>query len=430
MEHATEIIKHKKNVCYVLHATCYMLDDMFGKRRVYMDYAAATPVHPEVARAVAAATKEFFGNPSAPHLEGRLARSAIDEARGKIAQSFSVKPEELVFTSGGTEANNIAIQGLVQGLRNRGAKFSDLHIVTSAMEHSSVLETVALLEKEGVLATYLASDSDGRIRPEAVASALRPETVLVTLAHVNGETGVIQPISEIARAIRSNTTVNCSKILLRIAPEARFPIFHVDAAQSPLYLDSSPHTLSADLVSYDAQKILGPKGVGVLYRDFSVPLAAVSGGGSQERNIRPGTENTPAIVGAGVAFELAKEGRAAREAGVKKIQDHLIELAEKAVPEAELIGSRKHRIANNALFAISGIDGDYLAVLMDKEGVAVTPRSACAGSGGAISDVVLAITGDSAKAKGTIRFSLGPEHTRSDCERAVLALQKCLTILK
>lgn len=394
-----------------------------------MDYAAATPVRFEVVQAVARATEEFFGNPSASHAEGRASRNAINTARSAVARSFAVKPEELVFTSGGTEANNIAIIGVIRALRDRGAAVSDLHIVTSKMEHASVLETVALLEKEGVSATYLAPDSLGRITGEAVVAVLRKETVLVTLAHVNSETGVIQPISEIGRAIHSSL-YGTAEQMTHCAPEARFPVFHVDAAQSPLYLDASPHTLHADMVSYDAQKILGPKGVGVLYRDFSVPLSAIFGGGSQERNIRPGTENTPAIVGAGLAFQLAKEGRGKREEGVAKMRDHLIELVEKAIPEAELVGSRTHRIAHTALFAIPGIDGDYLAVLMDKEGIAVTPRSACAGSGGAVSEVVLAITNDPVKAKGTIRFSIGPETSHRDCADAVAALQKSVALAR
>jgi len=400
---------------------------MFGRKRIYMDYAAATPVHPKVARTISRAIEHTFGNPSAPHAEGRAARAVLDDARTKMARSLSVKAEELVFTSGGTEANNIAILGVLRALSERGAEMKELHLITSAIEHSSVLETVALLEKDGVQATYLEPDSEGRIQSQAVLAALRPETALITLAHVNSETGVIQPLSDLTHTI--NRMGNQS-LLTRFAPEARFPVIHTDCAQSPLYLDASPHTLGVTLASYDAQKILGPKGVGVLYRDFSVPLVAVTGGGSQERNIRPGTENVPAIAGAGVAFELAKEGRVHREEEVRKIRDSLIELVQKKIPEAELIGSHKHRIANNALFTIPGVDGDYLTVLMDAEGIAVTPRSACLGSGGAISDVVLAITHDEAKARGTIRFSLGPSTSMQDCRTAVDALLTCLPIAR
>lgn len=397
---------------------------MFWKRRVYLDYASATPVDPRVARAIARATEEFPGNPSAPHEEGRSARAAVEMARTVIARSLSVKPEELIFTSGGTEANNLAIRGLIEGLRARGAHFADLHIVTSAIEHSSVLKTVAALEKEGVAVSYAKPDADGIVRPETVAKLIRPETALVTLAHVNSEIGTIQPVAKM------NDLRGRSSALSTFAPETRFPVIHADAAQSPLYLDAGPHALGADMVSYDAQKIGGPKGVGILYRNFSVPLAPLSGGGTQERSLRPGTENVPAIVGAGLAFHLAREGRAARAERVASIRDHLVDLIGKAVPDARLIGSTKHRIANNAHFVIPGVSGDYLAVLMDKEGVAVSPRSACIGSGEALSHVVLAVTGSEEDAKATIRFSLGLGTTRGDCAAAAVALRKVIPLAR
>ncbi len=396
----------------------------FSKKRIYLDYASATPLLPEVEKAVAVGMR-LFGNPSAPHTEGRAAYDAVQKARIEIARSLFVKPDELIFTSGGTEANNIAIRGVVEALRARGVPYSKQHIVSTALEHSSIIETLRTLESLGVVVSFVVPDEKGVVEPKKIVAALRPETVLVTLAHVNSECGVVQPVSDISHALSLWTKENTSAHS-KLFPETTFPILHIDAAQSPLYLEASPHTLHASLVSYDAQKVCGPKGVGILYRDFSVPLVAVSGGGSQERSIRPGTENVPAIIGAGVAFAHAKEGRVARAEKVEALREYLIELVEKAVPSSELVGHRKRRVANNAFFVIPGIEGDYLAVRMDSEGVAVSPRSACVGGGGGLSHVVLALTGDEEKARSTIRFSLGPTTSRRDIDVAVRALQRCV----
>ena len=404
---------------------------MFWKKRIYLDNASATPIDPRVARALSRALVEFPGNPSAPHKEGRSARAAVEATRAAVARSLSVKPEELIFTSGGTEANNLAIRGLIEGLCARGARYEDVHIVTTAIEHSSVLKTVATLEKEGVAVSYAEPRADGIVRAEAIATLVRPETVLITLAHVNSEVGTIQPIAEIAQM---SDLGGHSSALSRFAPETRFPVIHADAAQSPLYLDAGPHVLRADMVSYDAQKIGGPKGVGILYRDFSVPLAPLYGGGTQERSLRPGTENVPAIVGAGLAFHLAKEGRAARAERVAGVRDYLVGLVLEKVPSARLTGppagGAKYRIANNAHFVIPGVSGDYLAVLMDKEGIAISPRSACIGSSEALSHVVCVITGSEEDAKSTIRFSLGEGTTRRDCANAVAALARVIPLAR
>lgn len=371
--------------------------------------------------------EDFVGNPSAAHEEGRKALHAITEARVSVARSLSVKPEEIVFTSGGTEANNIAIHGLVHALSEKGIPHSEMHVVTSLTEHSSVLETMKIIERLGVQVTYIKPSFDGLISAESVRESLRPETVLVSLAYVNSETGVVAPIADIGRAILSWKQNRRSSFIARI-PECSFPVFHTDAAQAPMYLESGPHALQADLVSYDAQKLMGPKGVGILFRDFSVPLAPITGGGVQERKLRPGTENVPGIIGAGVAFSLAKEGREKRVERVRRLRDTLIAEVEKNIPEVKLIGHPTRRIANNALFAIPGVSGDYLSVLMDKEGIAVTPRSACVGSGGGHSHVVLALTGDLALAEGTIRFSLGPDTEEGDIHVAVRTLANVLPL--
>ena len=390
------------------------------KRRIYLDYASATPIHAAVQRAILKAMRIFPGNPSATHEEGRTAKAAVESARQTIARSLSVKPEELLFTSGGTESNNMAIRGVVEGLRRRGLTYQDLHVVSTSIEHSSVLETLHMLQREGVAVTLVDPEPSGMVSVEHIIAAIRPNTALLTVSHVNSEIGTVQPITAIGVALMKLGQKSSS--LSRAAPETRFPVLHVDAAQSSLYLDAGPHTLRADVVSYDAQKILGPKGLGVLFRDFSVPLAPITGGGSQERGIRPGTENVAGIVGTAIAFQLAKDGRAARAKKVAALRDELIQRVVKALPNASLTGSAKRRIANNAHFTIPGVDGDYLTILMDTEGIAVSPRSACSGSGGAWSHVVHALTHDDALARNTIRFSLGPTTTKKDIENAVSAL--------
>lgn len=395
-------------------------------RRVYLDHASATPTLPKVARAMARAALRYPGNPSAPHKEGIEAYEALTSARAAIAKTLATKPEELLFTSGGTEANNLAIQGLVEGLHQRGIPYKRMHIVTTTIEHSSVTETVRLLEQRGVRVSKVPPDKSGIVSPDAIIQEVVPDTVLVTMAHVNSEIGVIQPLSEMSIALKEKS--NPAPIFRKYFPETSFPLLHADAAQSPLYLDAGPHALKADLVSYDAQKIMGPKGVGILYRDFSTPLAPIFGGGSQERGIRPGTENVPGIIGARVAFEYAHQRRKERAERVGLLRDQLIKGIKTEVPSAVLIGHLRRRTPNNACFAIPHIDGDYLAVLMDEHGVSVTPRSACIGALGNRSEVVFAVTGDDSLAHGTIRFSLGPDTKKDDIRLAISSLKICFSL--
>jgi cysteine desulfurase len=394
-----------------------------------MDFASATPVLPAVVRVVAETLSKFPGNPSASHEEGRHASGVIQNARKAVASTLFVKPEEIVFTAGGTEANNIAIRGVVEALRARGCVYSDMHIITSTIEHSSILESLRMLEDIGVLVTYITPESDGIVNAKKIIDAVTKKTVLITLAHVNSEIGTIQPLSEIGTLLalwRKNHTTTVAKIV----PECLFPIFHADCSQSPLYVESGPHVLKVGLATYDAQKVMGPKGVGILYRDFSIPLSRIYGGGSQERGLRPGTENVAGIAGAAVAFVLAKKNRIDRTKKISMLRDYLVHKIKERVPDARYMGHAKKRIANNAHFAISGVDGDYLTVLMDSEGIAVSPRSACVGGGGQVSHVIQSITGDSSLAKGTIRFSLGSGLTKKDVDIAVLALERSLVTMR
>ena len=365
------------------------------KSRIYLDFAAATPMSAKVVNAYTKALT-LYGNPSAPHAEGRAAREAIEVARAQIARTLRVKAEELIFTSGGTEANNLAILGTVKG-----------HCVTTMLEHSSSKQAFKIREEQGSRVTYVKPDQKGLVSVEDVVHALRPQTVLVSLHHVQSECGVVQRVAEIARAVKA------------VNPKI---VVHVDAAQSPLWLEASPHALSADLVSYDAQKVGGPKGVGVLYRNFDIALKPIHGGGTQERSLRPGTENTAAIVAAGVAFSEMGKGKKERAEKVKKLRDLLWAEIQKLIPTAQLLGHATRRVPNNVFLAIPGVDGDYLSVLLDSRGVAATPRSACLGSGGALSETAYALTHDESLAASTVRFTLGPTTTKADVLRAARTL--------
>lgn len=374
---------------------------MSRHRRTYLDFGASQPLLPRVLRAYTRVLA-LYGNPSAPHEEGRRSREALEDARVRIARTLAVKPEELVCTGSGTEANALAILGTKRG-----------HCVTTAIEHSSSKKSFRIKEEHGSRVTYVKPDALGLVSVESVLAALRPQTVLVSLHHTESESGVVQRVRDIALAVK------------KVNPHT---IVHVDASQSPLWFDAGPHALGADLVTYDAQKVGGPKGVGILYRDFSVPLTPIMGGGTQERSLRPGTENVPAIVAAAAAFEEAAKGRRVRAERVRRLRDELWRRVQAAVPEARVLGSLKRRAPNNLFLAIPGVDGDYLAVLMDAEGVAVTPRSACLGSGGAVSETAFLLTNDESLAASTIRFTLGPTTRMQDIVHAARALEKVLPL--
>lgn len=393
------------------------------KKRLYMDFASSAPLHPRVARAMRRALS-VYGNPSAPHEEGREAKKLLEDARQRIARILSVKSESLIFTGSGTESNNLAIHGVVEALLKRGALYADMHIITAVFEHPSVLEPIRALEARGVAVTYLAPTSEGFITPAAVSAAIRPETVLVSVAAAQGELGVLQDIRGISRVLEAFKKARAQKAEA-FAPEAAFPILHTDASQS-LFADFSPEKLQADMATYDAQKLMGPKGAGLLYKHSSVPLAPFVRGGSQERRARPGTENVLAAVGMAEAFEVAHEKRAGRAVRVRTVRDYLAALLAKEIPQAHINGSMEARLPNNLNISIPGVDGDYLAVLLDKEGIAVSPRSACIASG-EVSPAVAALGADDASARGTIRFSFGPSVTMADARRAALTLKKALS---
>jgi len=396
------------------------------KKRLYMDFAAATPLRREVEREMLRGMKAY-ANPSAPHEEGRKARSLIDSARSRIARTLAVKPENLIFTAGATEANNLAVGGVIEALVRKGAKPEDLHIITSGFEHLSLEAPVAYWKEQGVAVSYVTPNEEGIITPASVEKLIRPETVLVSIVAVQSEIGQIQPLKEISRMLEIYRQKR-EQTAVAFAPETPFPLLHTDASQSLLFVDLSPERLGVDLATYGAQKIQGPKGVGVLFKHSAVTLEPLMRGGKQERGVRPGTENVSGIVGAAKAFELAAKTRKSRTKQVERVRDFMVKLLEKEIPRAEINGGFKHRIANNINISIPGADGDYLAVLMDTEGVAVSARSVCVANGEG-SRTIESLGKGKEYALGSLRFSFAPWVTKEDARRAVNALKKSLEVI-
>ncbi len=400
--------------------------------RIYMDFAASTPVDPRVVAAMAPYWSERYGNPGALHEEGVTARRAVEHARGVVSKALGAEPREIIFTASGTESNALAIFGLVKRYeQEHGYDISGAHVVTSTIEHPSVLEGFRELERRGVAVSYVGTDRDGRFDLAALARALRPETLLVSLMYVNNEVGTIEPLHEAAKLIRkmrkkttSSTFQSPSHPVTQSAshPVTQSPFFHSDASQAPLWLPLRVAALGVDLLSLDGQKLMGPKGIGALYVKDGTPIThPLFTGGRQERGLRPGTEPVPLIVGLGEALRIAEEERGQNAARTAELRDYFIDELLRAVPGVELNGSRSERIANNVNISLPGFESEQLIIALDARGVASAARSACISEGEG-SYVVRALGKGQSEAVSSLRFSLGPHTTREDVDQCVRAL--------
>ncbi|MEM9336539.1 MAG: cysteine desulfurase family protein [Patescibacteria group bacterium] len=388
------------------------------KKRLYLDMAAATPVRKGVLEAMQPYFAEQFGNPSAIHAEGRQAKVAISEAREKLARLLHIRPEGVYFTGSGTEANNTAIYGYVRHLlEEEGKSFSDLTIISTKLEHPSVIEVLKHLEDQGVTVAWVNVDEAGKVDEKHLSELLDEKVVLVSLAYVNSEVGVVQPVRRIARAIKKYNQEQDMNILL-----------HADAAQAPLWLSCDMDQLGVDMMTLDAGKCFGPKGMGVLALRRGVSVKGVILGGGQETGVRAGTENTALIVGGVEAFSLAQGNYEMRASETKELRDYFISELQQAIPEVVLNGPvGLDRVANNVNISIPGLDTEYAVVVLDSKGVAASTKSACSGAGGGESVVVKTITGDAARATSTIRFTLGSELSKSDIDYVVKTLKEHVT---
>jgi cysteine desulfurase len=374
---------------------------MFTKSRVYLDYAAATPLSKKVFSAMKPYLTEVFGNASAIHREGAVAKRAVEEAGERVARALQIREEQVTFVSGGTESNNLAIGGTVEKLRSEGRAYADMEVVTTAIEHPSVMEMMKALEAKGAVVRYVEVDGEGFVKLESLRALLSEKTVLFSVAYANSEIGVVQKLHALKKVLTEGEKKFGTKIF-----------FHVDAAQAPLWLPCQLDRVYADLLSFDTGKCNGPKGVGLLVRSRRAMVAPTLFGGGQESGLRPGTENTAGIVGASVALEEAQKDFKKRAEKVVKVRDAGIAHLLKEIPRAVLNGPvSEDRLANNINISIPGLDTEFATVVLDKHGFAVSTKSACAGAGGGESKVVSAISGDPARSRSTLRISLSPETT-------------------
>lgn len=364
-------------------------------RKVYLDHNASTPVHPEVVAEMAPYWSEVYGNPSSVHGFGRAARAAVDTARERIARFLGVTPEEIVFTSGGTESDNLALKGLAAA-RGRG------HIITSRIEHHAVLRTCQALEAQGFAVTYLPVDEYGRVSPEDVKRALRPDTIAISIMHANSEVGTLQPVAAIGALAREHGVV-----------------FHVDAVQTFGKVPIDVSAWGIDLLSFSGHKIYGPKGVAGLYIRRGTRMAAVQHGGDHERRRRAGTENVPGIVGLGKAVEIRAREMHEEARRLTALRDRLWEAVRERIPEVRLNGHPTERLPGTANLAFRHVESESIVLGLDLKGVAVSAGSACTAGHVEPSHVLVAMGVPLDWAMGAVRFSLGRSTTAEDIDYAV-----------
>jgi len=373
-------------------------------KRIYLDHAAATPVDPAVFKAMKPFFSEQFANPSSFHTDGLEVQRAVAAARKSIASIISAHDEEIIFCSGGTESDNLAIQGIVRAHKAHGN-----HVITSAIEHHAVLELLKRMEKKGEIElTVIGVDAEGIISPQEVISAIRPETVLISIMSANNEIGTIQPIAEIGREL----------LRYRKAHDGICPYFHTDACQYAGVASIDPEKSHADLITFNASKIYGPKGAGALYVRRGIKLEPMIIGGGHERGIRSGTENVPAIIGLAKAMELAHAGMEKENARLTKLRDRLIEGLLK-IPKSRLNGHAEKRLPNNANITFLDIEGEAALLYLDAQGVRCSTGSACASSSLDPSHVILALGVSYEAAHGSLRFSLGHSTTKEEIETVI-----------
>lgn len=363
--------------------------------QIYLDYCATTPVHPDVRAAMLTALGDDFGNPSSMHWAGRRAGELVSQARADVATCVGASPQEIYFTSGATEADNLALLGV---MRRYGP--GKAHLITTAVEHHAILHAAAQLEKEGYAVTVLPVDRQGRVDPQAVRNAIRPETVLISVMLVNNETGAIQPVAEIG-------TVAQEKGIL----------MHTDAVQGMGLLDVNVDTLKVDLLSLSAHKIYGPKGIGALYVRRAVALKPLTFGGPQEQSLRPGTENVPGIVGLGAAIRLTRQHKPEERKRLGDLRAKLINGLIERVPETIVNGQTHQSAPHVASVSFPGTDGEMMLIRLNAEGIGVSLGSACNSKSIEPSHVLTAMGLSREQIEGSLRVSMGYPTTESDIDR-------------
>ncbi len=366
-------------------------------KRIYLDHNATTPLHPEVLEAMLPYYKDFFGNPSTIYSFGQEARKATDKARKKIASLIGASPQEIIFTSGGTEADNLALKGVVSALERK-----ERHIITSSIEHHAVLSTCQYLEKRGIKVTYLPVNEYGQLDPDKVEEAITDETILISVIHASNEVGTIEPISRIGEIAR------------------KFGIyFHTDAVQTIGKIPVNVEELKVDLLSLSGHKFYGPKGIGALYVRKGTRIHPLIHGGHQERRRRAGTENVAAIVGLGKAAQIASREMEEEHEYVANLRDRLEEKISKKMGHIHLNGHLTQRLPNTLNISFEFIEGESLVLELDLKGIAVSTGSACSSESLEPSHVLLAMSVPPQAAQGSIRFSLGRDNSEEEIDYLV-----------
>jgi len=382
-------------------------------RRIYLDNSATTPIDAEVVEAMLPFLAGKFGNASSIHFFGQEARAAVDKARHQVAELINARPAEIVFTSGGTEANNLAIRGLVEANEKYGK-----HIITSQIEHSAVKNVCEDLEKRGYEVTYLPVYENGIVRVDDLKTAVRPDTILISIMTANNEIGTIQPVEEMGKLVRG------------LREDGRKIWFHTDAVQAAGKIPIDVEEIGCDLLSVSGHKINAPKGVGALYVRRGVRLHAQNIGGHQERERRGGTESVHQIVALGKACEMAKNNLAETNRYLKTLRDEFeAEIGEK-IDEFVINGDRENRLPNISNISFRSVEGEGLLINLDLQGVAVSTGSACSSGSLEPSPVIRALSGDDELARGAIRFSFGKGNTKEDVEYVLEVLPKAIENLR
>jgi cysteine desulfurase len=382
-------------------------------RRIYLDHSATTPLDGRVLDAILPFLKEKFGNASSVHSFGQEARAAVDRARRQVASLIKARANEIVFTSGGTESNNLAIRGLCEAHQNQGK-----HIIVSAIEHPSVRGVTDGLEKQGWQITRLPVYDDGLVRVADVAGAIRPDTILISVMMANNEIGTIQPVTEIGEIVREEKK------------HGNRLWFHTDAVQSAGRLAIDVETLSCDFLTLSAHKIYGPKGVGALYIRRGTKIFPQQVGGHQERERRAGTESVANIAGFGVAAELARAEMDERNERVRRLRDRFEQETEARIGDIVFNGERDRRLPHLSNISFRFIEGEGLLIHLDMQGVAVSTGSACSSGTLEPSPVIRALGRDEELARGAIRFSFGKDNTEDDVDLTVKALARAVETLR
>ncbi len=377
-------------------------------QRIYLDHAATTATHPDVVEAMLPYFTDVFGNPSSIYGCAQEAKAAVEEARARVAGLIGARSSEIVFTSGGTEADNYALKGVAYANEHKGN-----HIITSPIEHHAVIETCEFLSKRGFTITYLPVDEYGLVDPQDVKKAITDKTIMVSVMHASNEIGTIEPVEEIGKIAREAGTC-----------------FHSDAVQTAGHIPVNVDELGVDLLSISGHKLYGPKGVGALYVRRGTRLFSLMHGGEQEKRRRAGTENVPGIVGLGKAVELAGQEMTAEAERQKCLRDRLIKGLIDGIDHVRLNGHPVRRLPNNVNVSIDFVEGEAMLLNLDMEGICASTGSACSSSSLQPSHVLLALGLPPEQAHCSLRFSLGRENSEQDVDRVLEALPAIVTRLR